>query len=59
MDSKTRTLALSVLVTIILWLLGGFVVNNALGIILIMLGFIILGWAGGNKMNTPNPTHNP
>lgn len=57
MDPKIRTLMLAVVVAIILWLVGGLVVNNVLGIILVMLGIVIVGLAGGNIMNTPEPTH--
>jgi hypothetical protein len=55
MDSKIRNLMLSVIAAIALWLLAGFVVNNKLGIILIMLGIVLVGLAGGNIMNTPQP----
>lgn len=57
MDPKVRTLMLAVVVAIILWLIGGLVVNNVLGIILVMLGIVIVGLAGGNIMNTPEITH--
>lgn len=56
MDSKTGILVLAVVAAVVLWLLGGFVVNNVLGIIFVMLGIIIIGLAGGNIMNTPTPT---
>jgi hypothetical protein len=55
MDSQTRTLALAVIAAVILWLLGGFVVNNVLGIIFVMTGVFIVGLSGGNIMNTPTP----
>jgi hypothetical protein len=48
---------LAVVVAIILWLVGGLVVNNVIGIIMVMLGIVIVGLAGGNIMNTPEPTH--
>lgn len=56
MDSKIRTLMLAVVAAIALWLVGGLVVNNVLGIIMVMLGIVIVGFAGGNIMNTPEPT---
>jgi hypothetical protein len=46
---------LAVAVAIVLWLLGGLVVNNVLGIIMVMIGIVIVGLAGGNIMNTPEP----
>lgn len=55
MDPKVRTLMLAVVVAIVLWLLGGLVVNNVLGIIMVMIGIVIVGLAGGNIMNTPEP----
>jgi len=58
MDSKTRTLVLSVIVATILWLLGGFVFNHALGMVCVFVGIAIVGWATGNIMNTPEPMHN-
>jgi hypothetical protein len=58
MDSKTRTLVLSVIVAAILWLLGGFVFNHALGMVCVFVGIAIVGWATGNIMNTPEPMHN-
>jgi len=56
MDSKTRTLVLSVIVAAILWLLGGFVFNHALGMVCVFVGIAIVGWATGNMMDTPEPT---
>lgn len=56
MDSKTRTLVLSVIVAAILWLLGGFVFNHALGIVCVFVGITIVGLALGNVMDTPEPT---
>jgi hypothetical protein len=55
MDSKTKTLVLSVVVAIILWLLGGFVVGHTLGIICVFLSIVFVGLAAGNMMNTPEP----
>ena len=56
MDPKVRTLMFAVVVAIILWLIGGLVVNNVLGIIMVMIGIVIVGLAGGNIMNTPEPS---
>lgn len=57
MDSQTRTLVLAVATAIIFWVLCALVVNNVVGIILVMLGIVIVGLAGGNIMNTPEPKH--
>jgi len=57
MDSKTRTLVLTVFISMILWLLGGFVVGHALGMTFVFLSIVLVGWATGNMMDTPEPTH--
>ena len=56
MDSKTRTLILSVIVAAILLLLGGFVFGHTLGIITVFLSILIVGLASGNMMDTPCQT---
>ncbi len=56
MDSKTRTLVISIIIAVILWLLGGFVFNHTLGIICVFLSIVVVGWASGNMMDTPCPT---
>jgi hypothetical protein len=56
MDSKTRTLVISIFIAVILWLLGGFVFGHALGIVCVFLSILIVGLATGNMMNTPGPT---
>jgi hypothetical protein len=57
MDSKTRTLILSIIVAVILWLLGGFVFNHALGMVCVFIGITIVGLATGSIMDTPEPMH--
>lgn len=57
MDAKVRTLVLSVIVAAVLWFIGGFVVNNIIGIVLVMIGITIVGLAVGNLMNSPEPVH--
>jgi len=56
MDSKIRLLVLSVIISVILWLLGGFVFTHTFGIISVFLSIAIVGWAAGNLMNTPEPS---
>ena len=57
MDSKIRMLILSVVIAVVLWLLGGFVVGHTLGIIFVFLSIVVVGLAAGNLMDTPEPTH--
>jgi hypothetical protein len=57
MDSKVRLLVISVIIAVVLWLLGGFVFGHALGIVCVFLSITIVGWAAGNLMNTPSPSH--
>ncbi|MDD2721334.1 MAG: hypothetical protein PHH47_08515 [Gallionella sp.] len=56
MDSKLRGLFLAVPVFIILFLLGGFVVNNILGMILVIIAIGILGFSAGRVMDSPCST---
>ncbi|HSM98907.1 MAG TPA: hypothetical protein VLS47_07815 [Gallionella sp.] len=56
MDSKTRNLVISVIVAVILWLLGGFVVGHTLGIIFVALSILVVGLAAGSMMDTPCTT---
>jgi hypothetical protein len=55
MDSKTRTLILSIAISVVMWLLGGFVFSHTLGIISVFVSIVIVGMAAGNMMNTPEP----
>lgn len=56
MDSKSRTLVLAAIAAAVLWLLGGLVFNMAVGMICVLAGVGIVGWAAGNMMDTPSPT---
>lgn len=56
MDSKLRGLFMAVPVFIILFLLGGFVVNNVLGMILVVIAIFILGFSAGRVMDSPCST---
>lgn len=56
MDSKVRTLVISVVMAVILWLLGGFVFGHTLGIICVFLSIVVVGLATGSLMDTPEPT---
>jgi hypothetical protein len=56
MDSKVRMLILSVVVSVILWLLGGFVFSHAIGVICVFVSIVLVGLAAGDLMNSPEPT---
>jgi hypothetical protein len=56
MDSKVRLLVLAVFIAVVLWLLGGFVFGHALGIVCVFTSIVVVGWAAGNLMNTPEPS---
>ena len=55
MNPKTRTLVIAIISAVILWLLGGFVFNKEVGMICVIVGITLIGLAGGNIMNSPEP----
>jgi O-antigen ligase len=57
MNSKTRTLVLAIIVSAILWLLGGFVFGKIIGMIFVIIGITLVGLAAGNIMNSPEPAN--
>ena len=57
MGPKTRTLVLAIIVSTVLWLLGGFVVGHTLGMIFVVFSITLVGLAAGNIMNSPEPEH--
>lgn len=57
MDSKVRTLVMAIIAAVILWLLGGFVLNKELGMVCVIVGIALIGLAAGNIMNSPEPSH--
>ena len=57
MGPKTRTLVLAIIVSTVLWLLGGFVVGHTLGMIFVVISITLVGLAAGNIMNSPEPEH--
>jgi len=57
MDSKSLTLVLAVIAAAALWLLGGLVFNMAVGMVCVIIGIFIVGWAAGNVMDSPPPNH--
>ena len=57
MNSKTRTLLIAIFAAVVLWLMGGFVFGKAVGMICVIIGISLVGLAGGNIMNSPEPAH--
>jgi len=57
MDYKSRRLVLAVIAAAILWLLGGLVFNMAVGMMCVLIGVFIVGWAAGDIMDSPSITH--
>lgn len=55
MNSKTRTLVIAVIASVILWLLGGFVFGKSIGMMFVVIGITLVGLAAGNIMNSPEP----
>jgi hypothetical protein len=55
MDYKSRRLILASIAAAILWLLGGLVFNMAVGMICVLIGVFIVGWAAGDIMDSPSP----
>jgi len=55
MNSKTRTLVIAVIASVILWLLGGFVFGKSIGMMFVIVGITLVGLAAGNIMNSPEP----
>lgn len=51
-NSNCKILVLPFLVAASLWLIGGFFLSKEMGIVCVILGIAIAGWAAGNAMNT-------
>jgi hypothetical protein len=56
MDYKYRRLILASVLAAVLWLLGGLLFNMAVGMVCVLAGIFIVGWAAGDIMNSPSPT---
>jgi len=54
MDYKSRRLILASISAAILWLLGGLVFNMAVGMMCVLIGVFIVGWAAGDIMDSPS-----
>ena len=57
MDTKSNLLILASIAAAVLWLLGGLVFNKAVGMLCVLIGVFIVGWAAGNIMDSPSPEH--
>ena len=55
MDPKVGTLIVAIILSVALWLLGGFILGKAVGMVCVIIGIIIVGLAAGNIMNSPEP----
>jgi len=55
--SNCSKLVVPVLIAALLWLVGGFVFGKDLGMIFVILGIAIIGYAAGSVMNSPIPAH--
>ncbi|MGA7595204.1 MAG: hypothetical protein WCA64_08405 [Gallionella sp.] len=62
MDSKIRLLVVSVIISVILWLIGGFAFghtqfSHVFGIVCVFVSIALVGYAAGNLMDTPELPH--
>jgi len=62
MDPKIRLLVVSVIISVVLWLVGGFAFGQSqaahiFGIICIFVSMCLVGYAAGNLMDTPEMPH--
>lgn len=51
--SKAKVLVIPFIAAASLWLMGGFFLSKELGMVSVILGLAIAGWACGVFMNTP------
>lgn len=56
MDSKMGTFWMALLASMVLWLVGGFMIGHEIGMICVILGITITGVAAGRVMDTPCTT---
>ncbi len=57
MDPKVGTLIVAIILSIALWLVGGFVMGKTGGMICVLIGITVVGLAAGNLMNSPEPNN--
>ncbi|MDO8208053.1 MAG: hypothetical protein Q7T38_09610 [Gallionella sp.] len=51
-NSNCKILVLPFIVAAALWLIGGFFLSKEMGMVCVILGIAIAGWAAGKAMNT-------
>ena len=51
-NSNCKTLVLPFIVAAALWLIGGFFLSKEMGMVCVIAGLAIAGWAAGKAMNT-------
>ncbi|MFA6921786.1 MAG: hypothetical protein WC216_08080 [Gallionella sp.] len=51
--SNCKLLVLPFIVAASLWLVGGFFLSKEMGMVCVILGIAIAGWAAGAVMNSP------
>lgn len=56
-NSNCKQLVLPFIVAAALWLIGGFFLSKELGMVCVILGIAIAGWAAGSVMNSPARDH--
>ena len=55
MNSKIGTFAIVTIACIALFLIGGFILNHAAGMICVLVAIAIFGLAAGSIMDSPEP----
>ncbi|MGC2456380.1 MAG: hypothetical protein WA435_00085 [Gallionellaceae bacterium] len=55
MDPKIGILIVAIILSIALFLIGGFVLGKAGGMVCVLIGITVVGLAAGNIMNSPEP----
>lgn len=51
-ESNCKTLVFPFIVAASLWLIGGFFLSKEMGMVCVIIGLAIAGWAAGNVMNS-------
>jgi hypothetical protein len=52
-NSNCKTLVVPLIVAAALWLVGGFFLSKEMGMVCVILGIGIAGWAAGRVMDSP------
>ena len=51
--SNCKTLVVPLIIAAALWLVGGFFLSKEMGMVCVILGVAIAGWAAGRVMDSP------